>query len=374
MKFIFLNNTNRLPVRTLKIIESLKKRGHWVFIINWQRNENEYSNYENLVDGFRIVKTRNINLFLMKSFRFLLKINHDCISCNDVRFLPLAILISKLKKVKILYDYKEYPPATFAQKFSKYFKKEKFLLNFFEKLEAILLFQTHGILSIPLLFSQNNGIIQHKNKAIIYNVPSKRDLDESWIEYYRVKYKNYILLIYAGTMFEDKGLTKYLNLISMLKKNFPNIKLILVGDFKQRITIPSYCREYVELISYLPYHQLLGLLSICKIGLALFNPNNLKFKYLNSGTSRKIFTYMLCGLPIVASKMPLNKVVEEEQCGFLVNYNNLKEIYNACFKLLTDEKLWSKFSANAKNAILTKYNWEKEEEKILNVLNVLEKL
>ena len=116
------------------------------------------------------------------------------------------------------------------------------------------------------------------------------------------------------------------------------------------------------------------MLSICKIGLALFNPNNLKFKYLNSGTSRKIFTYMLCGLPIVASKMPLNKVVEEEQCGFLVNYNNLKEIYNACFKLLTDEKLWSKFSANAKNAILTKYNWEKEEEKILNVLNVLEKL
>ena len=73
---------------------------------------------------------------------------------------------------------------------------------------------------------------------------------------------------------------------------------------------------------------------------------------------------MFCGIPIIASKMPLCRIIEDENCGILVDYNNMSEIYNACRKLISDDILWQKYSYNARRAIMNKYNWEKEKVKL----------
>ena len=89
---------------------------------------------------------------------------------------------------------------------------------------------------------------------------------------------------------------------------------------------------------------------------------------MGKGTSRKIFTYMQAGLPIVAPNFwEIAKVVEEESCGILVDTTDSKEIANAILYLLKHSEEAKRMGENGRKAIIHKYNWEKESKKLLLV-------
>jgi len=90
------------------------------------------------------------------------------------------------------------------------------------------------------------------------------------------------------------------------------------------------------------------------------------------GLPNKLFEYMHAGLPIVASDFPeIKKIVVGEGIGICFNPEDPKDIAVSINKVLGNDKLREKMSGKVLNLARTKYNWEIEEKKLLNIYKEL---
>jgi glycosyltransferase involved in cell wall biosynthesis len=63
----------------------------------------------------------------------------------------------------------------------------------------------------------------------------------------------------------------------------------------------------------------------------------------------------------------MRRIVEEENCGILVDPMNIDEIANAITYLLEHPKEAERMGKNGRRAVEEKYNWEKMEEKLFEL-------
>lgn len=82
----------------------------------------------------------------------------------------------------------------------------------------------------------------------------------------------------------------------------------------------------------------------------------------------KMFEYMSAGIPVIASNFPLWKeIIEKNQCGVCVDPLNPLEIAKAIEYVLKNDEIAKKYGKNGRMLIENKYNWEKEEKKLINI-------
>lgn len=89
----------------------------------------------------------------------------------------------------------------------------------------------------------------------------------------------------------------------------------------------------------------------------------------------KMFEYMSAGLPVIASNFPLWKeIIEGNQCGICVNPLEPKEIAAAIDWLTQNPEAAEQMGKNGRKAVEEKYNWQNEEEKLINLYLCLTQL
>lgn len=102
------------------------------------------------------------------------------------------------------------------------------------------------------------------------------------------------------------------------------------------------------------------------IGLLLYQPaaNHI------ASQPNKMFEYMAAGLPIVASNFPLWKeIIEGSNCGICVDPKNVSAVRKACRDLLNDIKKAQIMGKNGYQAVIEKYNWNNEADKLIGLYN-----
>lgn len=88
----------------------------------------------------------------------------------------------------------------------------------------------------------------------------------------------------------------------------------------------------------------------------------------------KLFEYMSAGIPVIASDFPLWRgIVEESQCGLLVDPLNAEEIALAIEYLVGHPNDARKMGENGRKAVVERYNWQFEEQKLLAFYDQFEK-
>jgi len=106
----------------------------------------------------------------------------------------------------------------------------------------------------------------------------------------------------------------------------------------------------------------------CQVGLSILMPIE---NYLES-YSTKIFEYMAIGLPVITSNFPLyQEVVERYECGFCVDPADPQELADRITELSKNNELILEFSTNGIRAAESKFNWNREEQKLLAVYQTL---
>lgn len=81
----------------------------------------------------------------------------------------------------------------------------------------------------------------------------------------------------------------------------------------------------------------------------------------------KMFEYMAAGIPVIASNFPLWKqIIEENQCGLCVDPLNPQAIANAIDYLIAHPEEAEQMGRNGQKAVVDRYNWGIEEQKLLN--------
>ena len=86
----------------------------------------------------------------------------------------------------------------------------------------------------------------------------------------------------------------------------------------------------------------------------------------------KMFEYMSAGIPVIASNFPLWKeIIEGNTCGICVDPLNVNEIANAINWIIDNPEQAKQMGENGRRAVIEKYNWEHEAQKLLKLYEEL---
>jgi glycosyltransferase involved in cell wall biosynthesis/peptidoglycan/xylan/chitin deacetylase (PgdA/CDA1 family) len=177
--------------------------------------------------------------------------------------------------------------------------------------------------------------------------------------------ENYIS--YVGGIFETRGVYE---LIDSLK--YTNVRLLLAGEFEtpefKKKCESSEGWSKVDYFGFVSREEVAKLLNKSKIGMVSLYPLR---NYLNS-LPIKMFEYMLAGIPVIASDFPYwQSIIDEHKCGLTVNPKDPQAIAGKINYLLEHPAEADVMGKNGRKAVLEKYNWCNEKEKLLEVYRKL---
>lgn len=203
------------------------------------------------------------------------------------------------------------------------------------------------------------------NVVSVFNFPTSDVFDRADLQMVRERYSGRFMVVYVGGMTEDRGILESIKAVHLASIDHPEIMLLLIGGFKSP-EFKETCLEYidrnklhdkVELLGHIPHDEVPKYILASDIGIALFHPTK---RLIKTSYPIKLFEYMICGKPVIVSDLPaMKKVIEEARCGLFVNPMDIDDVSRTIVYALEHPEELSAMSRRAKEAINTKYNWEK---------------
>jgi glycosyltransferase involved in cell wall biosynthesis len=171
-------------------------------------------------------------------------------------------------------------------------------------------------------------------------------------------------IAFFGGITKIRGLRHVIDAMPLL----PGIRLNLGGNF----TEPAFERELksrpgwasVNELGFLDRRAMAEKLGQSHVGLVTYLPvpNHVEAQ------PNKLFEYMAAGIPIIASDFPLwRQIVADLPCGRCVNPESPTEIAQAVQFVLEHPAVAQQWAANGRAAIRTRFNWQSEERKLLEI-------
>ena len=325
------------------------------------------------VDSVRIITVKKPRskvlhpITMWRVFKAGLKQDCDVYHCHEPDSLMISVLLKILKGKRIIYDIHEHWPSEIAYGWLKIKSKISDKVVQLISLRIELFFSKFADCLIAVSDSVAERFKKRtKSLYIIPNVPLT-----TIFKFDEVKKDSEIVQM-GGGLQSFHGVNESILAIAEIKNKYPNIKFKTIGNILVDINlmIKKYSLEKnIILTGYLPYREMYKEISGGKIGLLI-----LKSDFYNSyiGLPNKLFDYMLCGLPVVASNFPeISKVVKEADCGILVDPTNIGEVANAILYLLEHPEEAKRMGDSGRRAVEEKYNWERMEERLLGLYGKL---
>lgn len=312
-------------------------------------------------------KTDRIKSFFIL-FKYLVKLKANLIIIHDPELLLIVPIIKILKRVPIIYDIHENYVEMIREKLWLSIGMRKLLARGYLLSEKIT-FPFISMIWYPVKnigdhYTSRNCLVKYQ----IRNVPSV----QSFQSFNRANEEKK-WLISLGYLIDDRGIREIILAFSLVLKDYPDYQLVFIGSFQSErfeqeifaLVSKLQIKDRVIFFGKIPYEKVANYLYNAQIGLLNYLPipNNIM------GLPNKLFEYMAAGLPVIASNFEnYAEVINDAQCGILVNPTDPDEIAAAIIFLLNDEKKRIEMGKNGQLAIEDRYCWEMEEKKMFTSL------
>jgi glycosyltransferase involved in cell wall biosynthesis len=174
----------------------------------------------------------------------------------------------------------------------------------------------------------------------------------------------------GGKLQASHGVQDCYDAFMRLRDDYPDIMLTIVGKLDDRLNLVlKEDNDHFNITGILPYDKMYKRISEGGIGLVFFQ----KASYnMYIGLPNKLFDYMSCGLPVVASDFPeIRRILDGCKCGVLVGDKSRSGIYGAIKYFLDYPDEAKKMGENGRKAVEERYNWGLVEETLFVVYSDL---
>lgn len=341
----------------VKQCQSLQKAGFDTSLIVADNKGNETKNNIKIFD----IKKEQSRIKRMiaspkKVYQKAIEIDADIYHFHDPELIKTGIKLLKLGK-KVIYDvHEDVPRQILSKPYLKSYTKP-IISNSFEKYENKNAKKFSHIITATDFITKRFLKI-NKNSSSIKNYPK---IDELKINISWKNKKN--RACYVGGISKIRGISEMVKALQ-----FSDYKFNLAGEFdnnelKEKI---SKLKSWNKVIfhGFVNRNEIKNILQESKVGLVTLYPTpNYK-----DALPVKMFEYMLAGIPVISSNIPLWKqIIEENNCGICVNPYKPKEIAEAIKYLIENNEQAEQMGKNGQNAVLKKYNWKNEEQKLIEI-------
>ena len=314
-----------------EIARSLSKLGHMITAIV------AYESTETKLDGFtRVIYVKNIGIRILDVIKYhTILLWHMSLSRADVvlvnfpamHLVPISKFIRLIffRKTLFVMDIRSVPvdvESGFRGKLLKFrYDFGLKLANYFcNGITVITPALRETILDKVPRFSSNIGIwesgvnLDHFDNS---NLPNNNDL------YEQLGLKEKSVLIYHGVMSPNRGLQSIIHAISMLTDDFPNLRMLFVGDGPGKeelisITNDLKLQNIVIFVDSVPYSEISQYISLADAGILPF-PN---IEWWAVSSPIKLMEYMAMGLPVIATDIRAIRHVVDQTGGAILSVDD----------------------------------------------------
>jgi len=306
-------------------------------------------------------------------FQLATKEKADLYHFHDPDLMIVGLLLKLFTKKPVIYDIHEYYSGQILTKewIPSILRK---ITSFFVRLLEYVFCPTYSALITATEGVYNNYKKLNKKVFVINNYPDRKFFNKISKE---KPARDFLSCIYCGDKTRIRGIKNILKAFLLLKKRGVKVKLEMIGPASPK----SFGKEVKNFIKKnnlentvqdtprIPFKKAWSQIPKADVGIMPFLPcpNHL------IAMPTKILEYMASKLAVVTSDLPLvKKFIEKEKCGLVFRSTSYKDLANKISRLASDRELVKRMAENGEKAFLEKYNWQKEEKKLLKIYKELE--
>lgn len=336
-----------LGVHVHELSKNMAKLGHHVTIFTCEKNPKSFNC---IVDGYEVFRFKP-SLYLMGNYS-----------------ITLSMLLPMIKKVENFDVVHAHSHLFFSTNITAFIRKLK--------KKTPLIITNHGFVSQSVSMNLQKIILPRLAKwtylnadaVICYTSEMKEEMENWGVNTEKVRIihngvnieifkplKNFNKeydIIWIGRYVPGKGIEFLIQSIYELKREFKNIKVLMVGSGILKKTIEIMVGE-MGLVDNIRFIE-----RISNEDLPIYYNKSKVFVLtsLEEGVPRTILEAMACGVPVVCSDLPqLRKIVKG--CGILVPKKDVQKISIAIAEILKEPKISEKLGHNAQARVVEKYSW-----------------
>jgi glycosyltransferase involved in cell wall biosynthesis len=343
--------------RVLKIAETVSKSGGEITIIG--RRSGYCCNSDTVP-----FKTRRFRMIFKKGFLFykcfnirllfyLLFHKYDVLVANDLDTLLPNFIVSRLKRIQLVYDSHEYFTGVAE------IQNKPFIKWVWKTIEKMIFPHLKYVMTVS-----DSIAVKYENEYGIRPVTVRNcsNLSTGINSYSREVIhvdRKHLLLILQGTGINvDRGGEELIEAIRMTE----NVSLLVIGSGDVLPVLREKVRSFgisdrVIFIPKLPWLELMRYTKSADAGLSLDKDTNLNSHF---SLPNKLFDYISAGIPVIASNLhEVRKIVEIASCGIIITSVTPDNIRNAIQELRDNSDYLKRLKQNTVIAS-KKMTWEAE--------------
>jgi glycosyltransferase involved in cell wall biosynthesis len=298
-----------------------------------------------------------MSLTTLEVLKHAIRLRADIYHFHDPELIPVGVLLRLLGK-RVIYDVHEDVPKQILSKtwipsgFRGTVAKSAHLV---EMVAARLL--SGFVAATPSIAKRYPA----PKTVVVHNFPLLRELSGELLQPYGERPNN---VAYVGGIWASRGAVEMVRAMEFLPPEL-SVRLILAGAFDSALLESEVRRLFgwtrVDFLGWIGRQEVARVLNTARVGLVVFHPEpNHLFALPN-----KLFEYMAAGIPVVASDFPLwRQIIGDCKCGLLVDPLNPKAIADAIAWLLKHPEEAEVMGSRGREAVLKRFNWEREAEKL----------
>lgn len=344
------------------------------FIIIKGNNDKRISNVKNLkiIELPPFQPKERIEKFFIKGLLYQLYVFLYCLKLKDLKLIYSRyttinfadILISKFKQIPLVVEVNAFYRL---QREKTIINKIKIVIN--EFLGKVLFKNAATIIavtdSLKQILHNKFGIPNNKIFVVPNGVDEKlfRPMDSNL---YREKLKIDKLskiVCYAGNLAFWQGVEYLINSIPLVLKKVPNAIFLIVGSGPLEEEIKSDVKKLglndkIIFTGRVPYQEVPIYINSSDICITL------KKRLAQGFSPLKLYEYLACGKPVIATNTYGLDIIKNQNLGILVDSEDPKKVSSAIVKLLKNDDLRNKMGRNGRKIVLENFTWEINSKKV----------
>jgi glycosyltransferase involved in cell wall biosynthesis len=375
---MFVSNAFAIDRRVYAEATSLLKAGYEVTVIAWDREGQNPSRQD--LDGIEVVRLRarllpkqyHFGSFLWVEFNLLLwqrqaysqalilnrEKRFDVIHCHDFDTLAIGTRLKRKLGLPLVYDAHEVYGYTMTRIFPHR------IANIFLWLEKRLIRRVDRIINVCEPQKRYFERITDKPISLIMNCKPLQSL-----EYQAPDNQGDFTLLYIGGLHQGRAVLMLVQAV----RGLPGVQCIIRGtgrpNYVQALKEECSRTSNVTFSGRVPFEEVIPMTKKTNVSFCMLNPAD-----PNSviGMPNKLYEAMVCGRPLICTKGTYSgEVTEQEEAGLVVEYSE-QALREAIIKLRDNPGLRERLGRSALKAAIDKYNWQKQEEKLIELYKSLQ--
>lgn len=184
----------------------------------------------------------------------------------------------------------------------------------------------------------------------------------------KTRTENIFSIFYGGGINRHRGIQVVIHALKLLSDKNIFVRFIIVGDgsFKQELeNLANMLGVSSNLVftGHKPFHEMLEILAGSDMAIIphLRTDNN------DASSPNKLYQYMYLNKPILSSDCTsLKRIINGVKAGFIYRSDSPEDLASLLEKLYYTRSLLDEIHGNGKKAVMEKYNWNIDKERLIN--------